>query len=101
MKKAVINVKGHQYIVAEKERLEVELVGDAKSLKFDALMVIDGDKVEIGQPLVKGVSVEANVIEASKKADKVTAIRYKSKKRVNKKRGHRQQHSVLEITKIS
>lgn len=101
MKKAVIVVKGHQYLVAEKEKLEVELVGDAKTLKFEPLMVIDGDEVKVGQPIVKGASVEAKVLEANIKADKVTAIRYKAKKRVNKKRGHRQQHSVLEITKIS
>lgn len=101
MKKAVIVSGGHQYIVAEKEKLEVELVGDAKTLKFEPLLVIDGDAVKIGQPLVKGASVEAKVIEPSVKADKVTAIRYKAKKRVNKKRGHRQSHSVIEITKIS
>lgn len=101
MKKAVIEVKGHQYLVAEKQQLEVELVGDKKTLKFEPLMVIDGEDVQVGQPLVSGASVEAKVVEASKKADKVMAIRYKAKKRVNKKRGHRQQYSVIEITKIA
>lgn len=101
MKKAVIVSGGHQYIVAEKEQLKVELVGDAKTLKFEPLMVIDGDNVQIGQPIVKGASVEAKVVGASVKADKVTAIRYKAKKRVNKVRGHRQSHSVIEITKIA
>ncbi len=100
MKKAVIVVKGHQYIVAEKEKLEVELVGDAKTLKFEPLLVIDGDDVKVGQPVVADASVEAKVLEAKVKADKVTAIRYKAKKRVNKTRGHRQQHSIIEITKI-
>lgn len=101
MKKAVIVSGGHQYIVAEKQKLEVELVGDAKTLQFEPLLVMDGKKVQVGQPTVKGASVEAKVVEASVKADKVTAIRYKAKKRVNKKRGHSQQHSVIEITKIS
>lgn len=101
MKKAVIVSGGHQYLVAEKEQLEVELVGDKKTLKFEPLMVIDGDNVTVGQPVVKDASVEAKVVEASKKADKVTAIRYKAKKRVNKVRGHRQLHSVIEITKIA
>ena len=100
MKKAVIVSGGHQFIVAEKEKLQVELVGDAKTLKFEPLLVIDGDKVQVGQPVVKGAVVEAKVVEESVKDDKVVAIRYKSKKRVNKKRGHRQQHSVIEITKI-
>lgn len=101
MKKAVVAIKGHQYLVAEKEKLRVELVGNEKTLKFEPLMVIDGDNIRIGQPLVSGVSVEAKVIEENIKADKVTAIRYKAKKRVNKTRGHRQQHSVIEITKIA
>lgn len=101
MKKAVIVSGGHQFIVAEKEKLSVELVGDEKTLKFEPLMIIDGDKVQVGQPTVKGAVVEAKVVEESVKDDKVIAIRYKSKKRVNKKRGHRQQHSVIEITKIS
>lgn len=100
MKKAVIEVKGHQYIVTEKEQLKVDLVGDEKSLTFEPLMVIDGEKVQVGTPVVSGVKVTAKVIEESVKDAKVVAIRYKAKKRVNKKRGHRQQHSVIEITKI-
>lgn len=101
MKKAVIVSGGHQFLVAEKQKLEVELVGDKKTLKFEPLMVIDGDNVQIGQPIVKGASVEAKVLEENVKANKVIAIRYKAKKRVNKKRGHRQQHSVIQITKIA
>jgi len=101
MKKAVIVSGGHQYLVAEKEQLKVELVGDKKTVSFEPLLVVDGDKVSVGQPTVKGAKVEAKVVEESVKGDKVTSIRYKAKKRVNKKRGHRQQHSVIEITKIA
>ena len=101
MKKAVIVSGGHQYIVEESQKLEVELVGDAKTLKFEPLMVIDGDNIQIGQPIVKGASVQADVLETGVKGDKVTAIRYKAKKRVNKTRGHRQQHTLIQITKIS
>lgn len=72
-----------------------------KTLKFEPLMILDGDDVKIGQPIVKGASVEAKVLDPNVKAKKVTAIRYKAKKRVNKTRGHRQQLSVIEITKIS
>jgi large subunit ribosomal protein L21 len=100
MKKAVIVSGGHQYLVSEKQKLEVELVGDAKTLKFEPLMVIDGDDVKVGQPIVKGAVVEAKVVDQVK-GDKVTAIRYKAKKRVNKTRGHRQNYNVIEITKIS
>lgn len=101
MKKAVIVSGGHQFIVSEKETLNVDLVGDKKTLKFEPLMIIDGDNVKIGTPTVKDAVVEAKVVEAAVREDKVTSIRYKAKKRVNKKRGHRQQHSVIQITKIS
>ena len=102
MKKAVIATGGKQYVVAEGDTVTVERLKDAdKSVKFDALLVIDGDKVSIGTPLVSGASVTASVVGADAKAEKVTAIRYKAKKRVHKVHGHRQLQTVLKIEKIA
>ena len=102
MKKAVITTGGHQYVVAEGDTITVERLKDAgKSLKFDALLVIDGDQTTVGAPLVSGVSVTATVVDNEAKADKVTAIRYKAKKRVHKLHGHRQLQTVLKIDKIA
>jgi len=102
MKKAVITTGGHQYVVAEGETITVERLKDAeKSLKFEALMLIDGDKTTVGTPLVSGVSVTASVVDNEAKADKVTSIRYKAKKRVHKLHGHRQLQTVLKIEKIA
>jgi len=102
MKKAVIATGGKQYVVAEGDTVTVEYLKDAgKSVKFDALLVIDGDKATVGTPAVSGVSVSASVVEAEAKADKVTAIRYKAKKRVHKLHGHRQLQTVLKIDKIA
>jgi len=101
MKKAVIATGGKQYLVTEGETLDVELLAnDAKTLKFDPLLVIDGDNVTVGTPTVDTVKVAAEIVEADVQADKVTAIRYKAKKRVHKVRGHRQHHTVIKITKI-
>ena len=100
-KKAVIATGGKQYIVSEGETLEVELLPAAKNASFDALMVIDGETVSVGNPLVEGVKVTADIIEQVVKADKVTAIRFKAKKRVHKRRGHRQRHTQIKITKIA
>lgn len=101
MKKAVISTGGKQYLVAEGETIEVELLkDDVKSYDFEALLVIDGDKATVGAPLVPKVKVSADVIEADIQADKVTSIRYKAKKRVHKVRGHRQRHTTLRVTKI-
>lgn len=101
MKKAVIATGGKQYLVSEGEQVEVELLPEGKTATFDALLVIDGEKVSVGAPVVNGAKVSAEVIEQEVKADKVTAIRYKAKKRVRKVRGHRQRHTLLKITKIA
>lgn len=102
MKKAVIATGGKQYVVAEGDTLTIERLKDVeKPLKFDALLVVDGDKTTVGTPLVSGVTVQATVVDAEAKADKVVAIRYKAKKRVHKLHGHRQQQTVVKIDSIS
>jgi large subunit ribosomal protein L21 len=102
MKKAVIATGGKQYIVAEGEQVTVELVkATGKTDDFDALMLIDGDKVSVGTPTVSGAKVSAEIVAADQQADKVTSIRYKAKKRVHTVRGHRQHQTVLKITKIA
>lgn len=102
MKKAVIATGGKQYLVTEGQDISVEkLKTEAKTATFEALLVIDGEKTLIGKPLVAGAQVSAEIIELEHKADKVVAIRYKAKKRVNKTRGHRQRLTLLKINKIS
>ena len=99
--KAVVKISGKQYIVSEKESLLVDLLPEGtKELTLDALLVIDGDKIKVGTPTVKGSSVKAKVIEAEVKGDKLRVIRYKSKKRVHKETGHRQKYTKIEITSI-
>lgn len=101
MTKAVVKVGGKQFIVAEKETLLVDLLPEGtKELTLDALLVIDGDKISVGAPLVKGVKVVAKVIEDKVGGEKVRIIRYKAKKRVHTETGHRQKYSKIEISSI-
>ena len=101
MKKAVVKVGGKQFIVSEKETLLVDLLPQGtKELKLDALMLIDGDKVEVGTPRVKGVKVSAKVVDELVKGEKLRVIRYKAKKRVHTEIGHRQKYTKIEITSI-
>jgi len=101
MVKAVIKVGGKQFIVAEKETLLVDLLPEGtKELTLDALLVIDGEKTQVGTPIVKGVTVMAKVVDDLVKGEKIRVIRYKSKKRVHKENGHRQKYSKIEITSI-
>ena len=99
--KAVVKISGKQYLASERESLLVDLLPEGtKELTLDALLVIDGDKIKVGTPTVKGSSVKAKVIEAEVKGDKLRVIRYKSKKRVHKETGHRQKYTKIEITSI-
>jgi large subunit ribosomal protein L21 len=101
MKKAVIATGGKQYLVAEGEELEIELIASDKTAVLEPLLVINGEDVTVGTPLVTGVKVGYDIVEPEIKADKVMSIRYKAKKRVNKKRGHRQKLTRIKVTKIA
>jgi len=99
MKKAVIRVAGKQYIVAEGEKVTVDLLdGDAK---VEVLALLDGDATKVGTPIVEGVKVTWKVVEPEVKGDKIRVIRYKSKKRVHKEIGHRQKYTDILIEKIA
>jgi len=101
-KKAVIASGGHQYLVAEGDELDLELLDpNQKDTAFEVLLLIDGESVSVGAPNVAGVSVSADILEQNIKGQKVVAIRYKAKKRVRKVRGHRQQYTRVKITKIA
>jgi len=96
---AVIASGGKQYIVEKDQTLEVELLGDAKKVEFDALLVIDGDKTSVGTPFVSGVKVLGEVVEEVK-GEKIKVLRFKAKKRIKRLTGHRQHYSLVKITKI-
>jgi len=99
--KAVIQVGGKQYLVTEKETLLVDRLQDGtKELSLEPLMVIDGDKTQVGTPAVAGAIVKATVDEPEIKGDKIRVVRFESKKRVKKINGHRQQYSRILVTKI-
>lgn len=102
MKKAVIATGGKQYLVSEGELLSVELLkNDDKTATFEPLLVVDGEKVDVGTPTVTGAKVSADIIEPDKLAEKKVSIRYKAKKRVHTVHGHRQHLTTIRITKIA
>lgn len=88
-------------MVTEGEQIDIGLLKDAtKQIKFQPLMIIDNGATTVGLPIVPGKIVTAEIIEPHIKGEKVLAIRYKSKKRVHKIRGHRQDFSRVLIKKI-
>ncbi len=99
---AVVRTGGKQYRVIEGQTLLVEWLpgqpGDSVELT-DVLMLGEGGDVTIGQPLVGGARVEAQ-ITGQHKSRKVEVFRYKAKKRVRVRRGHRQRQTRLQIQSI-
>jgi len=101
MKYAIIKTGGKQYKVAEGQVIEVELLESSdKTFVFDeVLLVVDGDKVELGAPTVAGIKVYGELI-ADIKGKKIEVLKYKSKSRYRKHTGHRQKYTQLKITGI-
>ena len=99
MKKAVIVSGGTQHIVSEGEELIVNYVGDVKSVDFTPIMIVDGANSVVDAKKLSAIKVTAKVLE-DLQGDKVVSLRYKAKKRVNTKRGHRQKLSKIQISTI-
>lgn len=99
---AVVRTGGKQYRVGAGDILEVEKldgdVGDELTIN-DVLLVSNGERVVIGQPLVENASVSA-VITGQYRGPKVLSFRYRPKKRIRVRRGHRQYITRLEIKSV-
>ncbi len=99
---AVIKTGGKQYRVSEGDRLRVEkLPGDAGAkVTFDEVLMIGGDKVAVGTPVVKGAKVSAEIVKQGRDK-KVIVFKFRRRKNYRRKRGHRQPFTELKITGIS
>lgn len=102
MKFAIIATGGKQYKVSEGAAYQFEKIDKKEGAKVDfnkVLFFTDGKDFKIGQPLVKGIKVSGTV-EAQGKGKKITVVKYKSKVRYRRKKGHRQSFTRVKIDKI-
>lgn len=100
--RAVIQISGQQYIVQKGDEITVDrLPSDTSKLSFVPLLLIDESNVQVGTPNVVGAEVKADIIDATKKGDKVSIIKFQAKKRVKKLTGHRQPQTTIKITNIT
>lgn len=98
---AVIESGSKQYMVEEGHKIKADLLHIEKDvIEFQPLLVVDGDKIHIGKPKVENAIVRAKVTEANVKGEKIKVQKYKAKKRQRTITGHRQRHTILEITEI-
>jgi large subunit ribosomal protein L21 len=99
---AVIKTGGKQYKVSEGATLKVEKIAADEGAKIEldqVLMVVDGDNVKLGSPLVEGGKVTATV-KSHGRGKKVEIIKFRRRKHHRKQMGHRQSYTELEITGI-
>jgi large subunit ribosomal protein L21 len=99
---AVIKTGGKQYRVSEGSRLRVEKlpanVGD--QIELSEVLMIGGDKVAIGKPLVKGAKVTAEVM-AQARDKKVIIFKIRRRKRYRRHAGHRQPFTELLVKSVT
>jgi len=99
---AIIETGGKQYKVAKGDKLEFEKIdgADGADVTFqEVLLVSDGKTVKIGKPTVEGAVVKGKVLNQMR-AEKIIIIKKEPKKRFQRKQGHRQDLTVVEITEI-
>ncbi|MBM4290514.1 MAG: 50S ribosomal protein L21 [Deltaproteobacteria bacterium] len=97
---AIIKTGGKQYRVSEGETLRVEkLVAEDGKVRFNEVLLVGGESVKIGAPVVAGAVVEADVV-AEGRAKKVLIFKKRRRKGYHKKQGHRQSYTEIKITSI-
>jgi large subunit ribosomal protein L21 len=99
-KYAVIRIKGKQYKVSEGDEILIDRLGQAKA-EAEVLLVVEGGKIQVGKPLLKGVKVKLKVLKDEEKGKKVTVTKFKAKSRYRRKYGFRPLYTRLLIEKIS
>ena len=99
---AIIETGGKQYKVAEGDIIRVELLKaePQSSLEIDKVVAVhDGASLTTGAPYVENAKVSCTVLEHGK-SKKVVVFRYKPKKNIRVKKGHRQPFTKLQVEKI-
>lgn len=98
---AVVQSGGKQYSVAEGDVLRLESLsanpGDTVALD---VMMVSGDEVKVGAPLVEGASVKAEVLGHGR-GKKIYIYKFKAKSNYRRKTGHRQGYTEVRITEVA
>lgn len=99
---AVIESGGKQHRVSEGESLRLEKIEAATgdTIEFDRVLMVGGDEVKVGKPLLDGAKVTAEVVDHGRHA-KVKIVKFNRRKHHRKETGHRQWYTEVRITGIS
>ena len=100
---AVVKTGGKQYKVAVGEKLKVEQIPadvDSQIVLEEVLMVVEGDQVTVGTPVVAGAKIQATVVSHGR-GEKVRIFKMRRRKHYQKHQGHRQNYTEIRIDAIS
>ena len=100
---AIIATGGKQYLIKEGDIIKIEKLelNEGDRVKFDEVLMLEKDgKYSFGQPLVENSYAEGKILRHGK-AKKIVVLKYKPKKRYEKKIGHRQLFTEVKIEKIN
>ena len=100
---AIIADGGRQYKVEEGQELDIDLrdAGSGDEITFDQVLAVSGDDgVKVGQPVVEGASVTAEVL-AEVKGDKIYVQKFRRRKDSKRRTVHRQRYTRIRVSKIS
>ena len=99
MRFAIVESGGKQYRAVEGHTMEVDRLPVETGEKFNierVLLIADGDDVMVGTPTVDGIEVKVTVVDHIK-GPKIDRFKYRPKKRIRVRGGHRQQYTVLKV----
>ena len=98
---AVIKTGGKQYRVAEDQMLEIEKIqGEpGQIVQLGDVLMLGGDQPKFGAPTISGASVAAEVLSQGR-GPKIIAFKKRRRKNSRRKRGHRQEFTLIRITEI-
>ena len=99
---AIIATGGKQYKVSEGDIITIEKLGveAGEKVTFDQVLAVNDNELKVGDPTVKGATVEASVVKEGR-GKKVIVYKYKRKTGYHKKNGHRQAFTQVKIEKIN
>ena len=99
---AIIEFKGKQYKAEKGAVLKVDHIEGEQGaqIDIDSVLLVSDETVSVGAPYVAGAKVRA-VLESHGKDRKIIVFKYKSKKDYRRKRGHRQQFSLIKIEDVA
>lgn len=99
---AVLKTGGKQYKVASGDILRIEKVtGNAgETVQFNDILMVGGDNLVVGAPKVAGAAVQAEILEQGKGPKVINYVKRRRKHSSQRRKGHRQQITVLRVTDI-